>query len=123
MANDVELLDDDIFEVDVIEDPVINLSASVDNSVDVTQTDQILNTSRVTIERKPDISGALITIQDDGKESSAYLYDGAKGNTGNPGYTPIRGTDYWTENDVESIIAESVTRILDIYPAAEGVEF
>ena len=78
MGNDVELLDDDIFEVDVIEDPVVNLSASVDDSVDVTQTDQILNTSRVTIERKPDISGVLITIQDDGKESSGYLYDGKK---------------------------------------------
>lgn len=123
MGNDVELLDDDIFEVDVIEDPVVDISMSSDDTLDVDSTDQILNTSRVTIERKPDISGALITIQDDGKESSAYLYDGAKGDTGDPGYTPIRGTDYWTENDVESVVNEAVSRILDIYPAAEGVEF
>ena len=44
---------------------------------------------------------------------------GAKGNKGDPGYSPVRGTDYWTTEDRNAIIED----ILDHYPAAEEVSF
>ena len=38
---------------------------------------------------------------------------------GDPGYSPVRGTDYWTTEDRNAIIED----ILDHYPAAEEVSF
>lgn len=43
---------------------------------------------------------------------------GEKGDTGAIGYTPIRGTDYWTEEDKSEIVSD----VLAALPAAEGVE-
>ena len=42
---------------------------------------------------------------------------GPKGETGPAGYTPVRGTDYWTADDQKAI----VDAVLDSLPAAEGV--
>ena len=36
---------------------------------------------------------------------------GPKGNTGADGYTPVRGTDYWTEADQNAIVSQAVTQI------------
>lgn len=44
---------------------------------------------------------------------------GATGATGPAGYTPVRGTDYWTEADQQSIVND----VLAALPAAEGVSF
>lgn len=41
-----------------------------------------------------------------------------KGDKGDPGYTPVRGIDYWTETDK----AEIVDDVLDAMPQAEEVE-
>lgn len=42
---------------------------------------------------------------------------GPKGDTGADGYTPVKGTDYWTEADKQEIIND----VLATLPAAEGV--
>lgn len=42
---------------------------------------------------------------------------GSKGETGPAGYTPVRGTDYWTDADQQAII----DAVLAALPAAEGV--
>ena len=60
-------------------------------------------------------SGRTVTILCDGV-SIATISDGQDGA---PGYTPVRGTDYWTEADRQAIIEA----VLDMYPAAEEVNF
>lgn len=51
--------------------------------------------------------------------------DGAKGDTGDTGpagangYTPVRGTDYWTAADQEQIVSD----VLEALPNAQGVSF
>ena len=35
---------------------------------------------------------------------------GATGKDGEPGYTPIRGNDYWTESDKTEIITETTAK-------------
>ena len=42
---------------------------------------------------------------------------GPQGETGPAGYTPVRGTDYWTTADQQAI----VDAVLAALPAAEGV--
>lgn len=44
---------------------------------------------------------------------------GPQGPQGIPGTTPVRGVDYWTPADQQAII----DAVLDIYPAAEEVQF
>jgi hypothetical protein len=44
---------------------------------------------------------------------------GAKGDTGDPGKTPVKGTDYWTAADKQQI----VTDVLAALPNASGVNF
>ena len=42
---------------------------------------------------------------------------GADGEPGKDGYTPVRGTDYWTEEDKTAIVND----VLEALPAAEEV--
>lgn len=42
---------------------------------------------------------------------------GVNGTNGSDGYTPVKGTDYWTETDKQEIIDEVLTAL----PAAEEV--
>lgn len=55
------------------------------------------------------------------KVDASYVYLGAytsiKGNPGSPGDTPVRGTDYWTEEDQAAIVAD----VLAALPASEEV--
>lgn len=44
---------------------------------------------------------------------------GPKGDTGADGYTPVRGTDYWTAADQEQIVSD----VLAALPNAQGVSF
>lgn len=50
----------------------------------------------------------------DGKDGEP----GKDGENGQDGYTPIKGTDYWTEEDKTAIVND----VLAALPAAEGVE-
>ena len=45
--------------------------------------------------------------------------DGANGSNGADGYTPVRGTDYWTEADKQEIVSD----VLAALPNASGVSF
>lgn len=63
----------------------------------------------VTIESTDE--GAVITIVDATGSSSATLLHGAQGQT------PVKGTDYWTEEDK----AEIVSDVLAALPQAEEV--
>lgn len=49
--------------------------------------------------------------------------DGAQGEEGPAGYTPVRGTDYWTAADQQTVIDAAVAAVLDAYPAAESEAF
>lgn len=44
---------------------------------------------------------------------------GEPGAAGANGYTPVKGTDYWTEADKEAIVQD----VLAAMPSAEGVAF
>lgn len=44
---------------------------------------------------------------------------GEKGEPGEAGYTPVKGTDYWTEADK----AEMVNDVLAALPTTEGVNY
>lgn len=44
---------------------------------------------------------------------------GESGPQGDPGYTPQRGVDYWTEDDKQDIVSD----VLDALPAAEEASF
>ena len=46
-------------------------------------------------------------------------FDGADGAKGADGYTPVRGTDYWTAADQEQIVSD----VLVALPNASGVSF
>ena len=44
---------------------------------------------------------------------------GSQGPAGADGYTPVRGTDYWTAADQEQIVSD----VLAALPNAQGVSF
>ncbi len=44
-----------------------------------------------------------VTMTDAGGTTTAEILDGAKGDKGDAGYTPIKGTDYWTSADVTAV--------------------
>lgn len=48
---------------------------------------------------------------------------GPAGPDGAPGYTPQRGTDYWTAADQAQIVADAVAGTLAALPNASGVSF
>ena len=79
-----------------------------------------------TIEVTDTETGVLLTITDIDGTKTATVNDGVAGPqgpagkdgvNGQDGYTPVRGTDYWTENDKTEI----VNSVLSALPAAEGV--
>ena len=79
-----------------------------------------------TIEVTDTETGVLLTITDSTGTKTATVNDGVAGPqgpagkdgvNGQDGYTPVRGTDYWTENDKTEI----VNSVLAALPAAEGV--
>lgn len=79
-----------------------------------------------TIEVTDTETGVLLTITDSTGTKTATVNNGVAGPqgpagkdgvNGQDGYTPVRGTDYWTENDKTEI----VNSVLAALPAAEGV--
>lgn len=71
-------------------------------------------------------NGKFTLLLSDGSETSAVqTIKGDKGDKGNPGdkgdpgvdgYTPVKGTDYWTSDDK----AEIVNDVLELLPRAES---
>ena len=79
-----------------------------------------------TVELTDTETGVTLTITDIEGAKTATINDGVAGPqgpagkdgvNGQDGYTPVRGTDYWTENDKTEI----VNSVLAALPAAEGV--
>ena len=70
---------------------------------------------------QPDLSPYATIEYVDEQIKTIELTPGPKGDTGETGkdgYTPIKGTDYWTEEDKTAIVND----VLAVLPAAEGVE-
>lgn len=60
-------------------------------------------------------SGTRLGVRVQGESTYQYTElkgaDGAPGAAGAPGYTPQRGTDYWTAADQNAIVSQAVTQI------------
>lgn len=56
-------------------------------------------------------TGATISIQDATGTTTATITNGQDGAPGADGYTPIKGTDYWTESDKAEIVQEAASSI------------
>lgn len=49
-------------------------------------------------------NGVFTLLLSDGSETEEiHTLQGVKGDPGNPGYTPVKGTDYWTSEDISEI--------------------
>ena len=46
---------------------------------------------------------ATLTINTDGNIQTVEILDGADGKPGTDGHSPVRGTDYWTDADIEAM--------------------
>ena len=55
----------------------------------------------VTVVKKGTVT--TVTMTDASGTTSAEILDGAKGDKGDAGYTPVKGTDYWTSTDITDI--------------------
>ena len=78
----------------------------------------ILKEQTIAVELNPPAIEA--TVQQEGFQVKVI---GGVGPQGPQGYCPVRGIDYWTEEDVEAMTQSAVDRILAIYPAAEEVDW
>ena len=87
----------------VVNTAISNLSQLVDNKVG---TDE-LNTA---------VENALTEAKNSGEFNGPQ---GIQGPAGANGYTPVRGTDYWTATDQEQIVSD----VLAALPNAQGVSF
>lgn len=43
---------------------------------------------------------------------SVLAIKGEKGDKGDPGYTPQKGVDYWTDADIQSMVADAVSGVI-----------
>lgn len=75
-----------------------------------------------TVETLAPGSSATATITGTDEEPILNLGIPAGANGAN-GTTPVRGTDYWTAADQQTVIDAAVAGVLAVYPAAEGVQF
>lgn len=55
----------------------------------------------VTVAKKGTVT--TVTMTDAGGTTTAEILDGAKGDKGDAGYTPVKGIDYWTSTDVTAV--------------------
>lgn len=60
--------------------------------------------------------GHEVNITDKNGTKSFEVMDGKRGETGSDGYTPVKGTDYWTESDKKEIVDETIEEIKEIQP-------
>ena len=64
-------------------------------------------------------NGATITITDKNGTTTATILNGANGDPGTNGTTPVKGVDYYTEADKQ----EMVQLVLAAIPSAEEVNY
>lgn len=65
--------------------------------------------------------GATISITDASGTTTAAITNGIDGANGKDGYTPIKGVDYWTELDIESLVVELMGYQTGFKPLTNGV--
>ncbi len=70
------------------------------------KTSELVNDSNFI--RKSELQAGIDAALAQAKASGEF-----KGDKGDPGYTPVRGTDYWTEEDVESMHAYIDDKIIN----------
>ena len=63
------------------------------------------------VERETD--GVLVTITDKNGTTTAEVFDGAKGDKGTDGYSPVRGVDYFTEEDKTAMVNAVLAQVVD----------
>ena len=63
------------------------------------------------VERETD--GVLVTITDKNGTTTAEVHDGAKGDKGTDGYSPVRGVDYFTEEDKTAMVNAVLAQVVD----------
>ena len=63
------------------------------------------------VERETD--GVLVTITDKDGTTTAEVFDGAKGDKGADGYSPVRGVDYFTEEDKTAMVNAVLAQVVD----------
>ena len=99
--------------------------------------DFIVTMEEVTEEVERQLEGKNLDLSDyysktevDAKIEAIEIIQGPQGETGpagKDGYSPIKGTDYWTEEDKSEIIDEILTLLPEgggeVLPASEEVEF
>lgn len=79
-----------------------------------------VNSLNEAIGNKLDASALPTAVNDALAQAKASgEFDGADGAKGADGYTPVRGTDYWTAADQEQIVSD----VLAALPNASGVTF
>ena len=68
---------------------------------------------------------AQIILHDVSTSTDGFTIDilGGVGPQGPQGYSPVRGKDYWTEDDQEAVTKAAIEVVLAAYPAAEEVKF
>lgn len=65
------------------------------------------------------ITQALADAKTSGEFDGAPGKDGADGSPGADGYTPVRGVDYWTDEDKQQIVDD----VLNALPDGDGVSY
>ena len=76
-----------------------------------------------TISSTATTNGYNLTITDANGTNTISITNGSNGSQGPAGYTPVRGTDYWTTSDQNAIVSAAVTQVLNQLPAAESNSF
>lgn len=75
-----------------------------------------ISVGNVKIHLQETAEGVLITAEDAEGKEQALVRNGTPGAPGDPGYTPVKGKDYWTAADK----AEMVTAVLAALPVYGG---
>ena len=109
-------------------DPVLNLGIPQGEQGETGATGATPQLTIGTVSTLPAGSSATVTIT--GTDENPVLNlgipqgaQGVQGIQGEPGYSPVRGTDYWTASDQQTVIDAAIAAVLAVYPAAEGVSF
>lgn len=79
--------------------------------------------ARVNLGRVEGKSAYEVWIDEGNSGTEQVFLDSLKGENGQDGYTPVKGTDYWTNADKAEIVQSSVTQIeTDIQPTLTSIQ-
>lgn len=102
---------------------VVGINCRFNQSILGTEKATLMGCDTDTVLGKDDLENAVNMALAEAKEAGTF--DGEKGEKGDPGekgadgYTPVKGTDYFTDQDK----SELVSAVLEALPAAEEVAF